>query len=137
MKKPLLIIALCLFAFAAKSQTDADLDKELLAPIKPAIDSNVIFTAVMNMPYFPGGNERFDKYITQNAKYHQDASVGAQFVVEKDGSLSHITIIRSANAEADAECIRLLQNCPKWKPGMQNKELVRVMHTAFVTFKQD
>ena len=100
-----------------------------------------IFTAVEHQPEFPGGRQGFYKYLSDSLKYPDKArnddihgQVGANFVVEKDGSLSDIKISRSLTPETDAEAIRVLQDGPKWAPGVQNGKPVRVMFTVVISF---
>ena len=58
-----------------------------------------------------------------------------QFVVEKDGTPTEFNVVRSVDPDLDAEALRVLQTMPKWKPGMQRGEVVRVKFTVPVSFK--
>lgn len=82
------------------------------------------------------------EYISQNLRYpakaHQERIQGrviAGFVVEKDGSISTPTIVRSVSPEVDAEAIRVLSTMPKWTPGTQRGKEVRVRYTVPILFK--
>jgi TonB family protein len=57
------------------------------------------------------------------------------FVVEADGTISNANVLRSVSEELDAEAIRVIQNMPKWKPGMQNGQAVRVKYTIPISFR--
>ena len=100
-----------------------------------------VFTAVEHEPEFPGGRQGFRKYLSDSLKYPDKArdndlhgQVFVSFVVEKDGSLSAIKISRSLTRETDAEAIRVLQDGPKWVPGVQNGKPARVMFTVVIPF---
>jgi protein TonB len=105
-------------------------------------DPNRIFTSVEQIPEFPGGIAKFFEYVGKNLRYPDEArhkniqgKVFVGFVVEKDGSLSDIKILRSASPDLDAEAVRLLKACPRWKPGIQNGRPVRVAYTMPIVFQ--
>ena len=86
--------------------------------------------------------EGFRAYVQDNVKYPKGAmdkgiqgKVYISFVVETDGSISNITIPRGANKLLDEEAVRVVKSAPKWTPGEQKGELVRVGYTIPVTFK--
>ncbi|KAF2332443.1 energy transducer TonB [Flavobacterium daemonense] len=84
-------------------------------------------------PEFPGGVQEFNKFIEKNFKIPKDGLKGkiyTTFIIEKDGSLSGIKILRDIGYETGSEAIRVLQLSPKWKPGKQNNKLVRVLYSA-------
>ena len=99
------------------------------------VDSNRIFTMVEKMPEFPnGGITGFFKYLTDSLRYPERARersiqgrVILTCVVEKDGSLDNVRILKNLSKETDAEAIRLITVCPKWIPGYQNGKPARVM----------
>ncbi len=102
----------------------------------------IVFDVVENMPSFPGGFAVMMEWLSKNIKYPKDAfdakqegRVIAQFVVEKDGSVSNIHIIRSIYPSLDAEAIRVLKTMPKWNPGKQNGQNVRVKYALPVHFR--
>ncbi|MFA7446462.1 MAG: energy transducer TonB [Flavobacteriaceae bacterium] len=82
---------------------------------------------------FPGGMEKFRKYIKKNYKLNIDrnerGTVEVQFVVEKDGSLTNIKVIRDIGFGTGQEAIRILKESPKWNPGIKNGKPVRVIYT--------
>lgn len=98
--------------------------------------SNEIFVSVENPPTFPGGEEELVKFLSQNVKYpsiseknNVQGTVYVRFVVEVDGSLSNINILRGLDEHIDAEVFRVISTMPKWKPGTQAGKPVRVyMH---------
>ena len=95
-----------------------------------------IFTAVEVQPEPPGGIDAFMNYIAKNYNYPSQAieqgvsgRVILQFVVERDGSLTDIQIIRDLKYGTGEEAVRVLEKAPKWKPGFQNGATVRVQYT--------
>lgn len=103
-----------------------------------------VFRVVEEMPEFPGGIGECLKFLGQNVKYPAEAQakgiqgkVIVQFVVEKDGSISNPFVVRSIDPYLDGEAIRVISIMPKWKPGMQKGQPVRVRYTVPVTFKLD
>ncbi len=100
------------------------------------------FLVVEEAPAFLGGVSALMKYLNDNIKYPEEAfknnvqgRVICQFVVEKDGSLSEIKVLRSAHSLLDAEAVRVIESMPKWKPGKQKGQYVRVKYTLPVLFR--
>ncbi len=100
-----------------------------------------IFTVLDVQPKFPGGVQNFLQYMSANIRYpaadrenNLQGKVVAQFVVEKDGSLTNIKIVRSPSAAMGEEAVRVLSNSPKWEPGMQGGKAVRAQFTIPVDF---
>lgn len=127
-----------------KSQDRLNLKIVLLsAAARKKMEENLeVFDVVEKMPVFPGGQTALMEYISQNLRYpakaHQERIQGrviAGFVVEKDGSISTPTIVRSVSPEVDAEAIRVLSTMPKWTPGTQRGKEVRVRYTVPILFK--
>lgn len=95
------------------------------------------------MPEFPdGGMSALMEYLSKNIKYPEAAMkkgtqgrVTVQFVVEKDGSITNVKILRGIDPELDKEAIRVISAMPKWKPGTQRGEAVRVRFTVPVMFR--
>ena len=105
-------------------------------------DSGKAFDVVEQMPQFPGGHAALLQYLAQNIRYPEAAykagiqgRVIANFVVEKDGSITEGRIVKSVSPELDAEALRVINSMPNWIPGMQNGEAVRVKYTIPVTFQ--
>jgi len=93
-------------------------------------------------PEFPGGPKAMVSFIDSVRRYPQEAvskkiegRVITSFVVEKDGSISDITIARGVNSLLDNEAKRIFEVMPKWKPGTQNGEIVRVRLTLPILFR--
>lgn len=96
-------------------------------------DSNQIYTAVEVKPDFPGGIQKFYDFVGKNYKVPEDedikGKVFVQFVVEKDGTLTDIKVVRDLGFGTGKEAIRVLKKSPKWKPGIQNGRPVRVLYS--------
>lgn len=93
-------------------------------------------------PEFPGGMSAFAKYMGRNIRFPEMAIEGGiqgrvivSFIIEKNGDLSNIKIIRGIGAGCDEEAIRVLAKSPKWKAGIQNKQNVRVAYTIPINFQ--
>jgi len=111
--------------------------------IKTAATEADVYEVVENMPEFPnGGMTALMKYLSDNIRYPEAAHkagiqgrVTVQFVVGKDGSIGNVSILRGINADLDAEAIRVISSMPKWKPGTQKGEPVKVKYTVPVMFR--
>lgn len=101
-----------------------------------------IFKVVEEMPEFPGGPAKLLEYIGKNVKYPMMAresdiqgKVFVQFVVEPDGSISKVQLLRGIGGGCDEEAMRVVQSMPKWKPGKQRGAPVRVQYMVPIVFK--
>ena len=115
------------------------------APVQVAVveeESEVVFMVVESMPSFPGGDAALFKYLSDNIKYPVIAQesgiqgrVICQFVVNRDGSIVDIEVVRSVDKSLDAEAVRVISKMPKWTPGKQRGKTVRVKYTLPVNFR--
>jgi TonB family protein len=103
---------------------------------------DVIFTIVEQMPQFPGGGKALNEYLSENIRYPIEAQkaktqgmVICQFIIEPNGKISNVTIVRSIDKYLDNEVIRLIESMPNWQPGIQRGIPVRVKYTLPVNFK--
>ncbi|MDR1223665.1 MAG: M56 family metallopeptidase [Tannerella sp.] len=103
-----------------------------------------LYIKAEHMPEFPGGDAALLKWISENIKYPENAKknkiqgrVGCTFTVEKDGSVSDVHIVISVDPELDAEAVRALQTLPKFTPGKDKGEIVRVRYNVPVRFRMD
>ena len=105
--------------------------------------NNPVFEVVEIMPEFPdGGMSGLMQFLSKNIQYpinaqknHTQGRVTVQFVDNKDGSISEPKIIRGVDPDLDGEAIRVISLMPKWKPGMQKGQPVRVKYTVPVMFR--
>jgi len=126
---------------AGSQNIEADPDGEVVldgteADIKTeaeVVDPNAIYTAVEVLPEYPGGEEEFRKFIRRNYEapnIDRDIKgvVLLQFVVETDGSLTDIKVLRDLGYGTGTEAVRVLKKAKKWNPGVQNGRNVRVRY---------
>ena len=107
------------------------------------VDTTKIYTVIDQMPQFPDGGDTLIHFIAKNIHYPVVSHYGntnggkvfCQFVVEKDGNITDIAIIRSLDPTYDKEAIRVLKLLPRFIPGKQNGQVVRVYYTLPVIFK--
>ena len=104
-------------------------------------DETIPFIIVQDMPMFPGGTSELMRYLATNIKYPPYAKeagiqgrVFINFIVETDGSITNVKILRGIGGGCDEEAIRVVKNMPKWKPGMQRGKPVRVPFNLPVKF---
>jgi protein TonB len=118
----------------------------IAAPVEAPVEEEeeeVVFVVVESMPEFPGGQQALFKYLGENVKYPVIAQengiqgrVICQFVVNKDGSIVDVEVVRSGgDPSLDKEAVRVIKSMPKWKPGKQRGKAVRVKYTVPVNFK--
>ncbi|MBR6828785.1 MAG: TonB family protein [Prevotella sp.] len=100
------------------------------------------FRVVEELPEFPGGASEFMKWLTRNLKYPKSAQqrgvqgkVVAQFIVNKDGSISNIEILKPVEPSLDREALRVLGMMPQWKPGQQDQKPCRTQVCIPIVFK--
>ena len=113
---------------------------EILKVTEP--DENSIFQVVEQLPEFPGGMAELMKYLQKNLRYPQickeqgvQGRVIVQFVVNTDSTITDVNVIKSVNPHLDEEAVRVVKAMPKWNPGKQRGEPVRVRFTLPVTFR--
>ena len=101
-----------------------------------------IFQIVEEMPEYPGGEKKLLEYGGKSVKYPQIAResgiqgrVFVNFVIEPDGSVSNVKVLRGIGGGCDEEAMRVIKSMPKWKPGKQRGKAVRVTYTLPVNFK--
>ena len=106
------------------------------------VNSNRVYDVVEQMPSFPGGISGLRTYLNQNIRYPAEAQencvqgrVVVSFVVGKDGHISDVTVLRSVDPSLDKEAIRVVRNMPRWTPGKQGGEPVKVRYNVPVSFR--
>lgn len=103
-------------------------------------DSSIIFEVVEQMPEFPGGIDSLFSFLKSeirlpNPDDYLQCRVICRFVVEKDGSIGQIEVLRKVTPWFDNEAIRVIRSMPKWIPGKQNGKVVRVWNVIPISFK--
>jgi len=114
----------------------------VIPEVEPEPIEEKIFTFVEEYPEFPGGDKALREFILNNLNYPEIArktgitgTVYVQFVVEKDGSISDVKVVRGIGGGCDEEAVRVVKSMPKWKPGKQRGQPVRVYFTLPIEFK--
>ncbi len=131
---------------ALESDIDDDMefidgDVEMEAP-PPPDDDVVSFRVVQEMPQFPGGPVEFMKWLTRNLKYppavqqqQLQGRVVAQFIIDRDGSVTDVSIVSSLHPQCDNEVLRVLRMMPRWTAGIDQGQPCRTMVCIPVVFK--
>ena len=116
-----------------------DVDEQ---PVAEEGDEVLSFRVVEDLPQPPGGYHEFMKWLTRNLKYpaavqqrKQQGKVVAEFIVNKDGSVTNVGIVKSLCSECDEETLRVLRMMPRWTPGIQNNKPCRTKVCIPVVFK--
>ncbi len=102
------------------------------------------FDVVEEMPQFPGGMQALMEFLSKNIRYPKEAfeankqgRVIANFVIEKDGSISEAKVVKSVDPALDEEAVRVINAMPNWMPGRQSGKAVRVKYTVPINFRLD
>lgn len=102
------------------------------------------YSVVEQMPEFPGGQSALYKYLQTSIKYPRIATengiqgkVFVNFVVDRNGGISNVKVVRGVDTSLDQEAVRVVKLMPKWIPGKQNGEAVRVSFTLPINFALD
>lgn len=120
-------------------------EKEIQTPIQADIETQgdtTIYTFADQMPVFQGGEKELFSFLGENVRYPKEAReagiegiVVHSFVVEKDGSITNIEMVKSLSPEIDKEALRVIKlTDKKWEPGMQEGEPVRLKYTLPMRF---
>ncbi|HOW31335.1 MAG TPA: energy transducer TonB [Bacteroidales bacterium] len=133
-----------------KIDAEADDNTQMEDYVAPKVTTQVveeevseveIFTVVEEAPSYPGGDEARIKFLQENIKYPQMAresgiagTVYVTFVVERDGSVTDVKVMRGIGGGCDEEAIRVIKAMPKWNPGKQRSKPVRVQFNMPIKF---
>lgn len=119
-----------------QSVQNTKIQKDSLVP-----DTGQIFVVVEKMPHFPGGPGAFMQYLAKHTHYPAEAvkkgcigRIFINFVIERDGSISHIKVLRGICPSLDKEAVSVIKNMPKWIPGYQRGKPVRVSFNLPIKF---
>ena len=123
-----------------KIMTDEDIDVEVTEV--GCVDNDTVYNIVEQMPEFPGKEKAMMEFVTHNIHYPEEAKekgiegrVFVGFVVEKDGSINEVKVLKGIGHGCDEEAVRVVKSMPKWKPGMQKGKPVRVHYQMPFFFK--
>jgi protein TonB len=111
-------------------------------PVEDVHDPKEPYTIVEEMPEFPGGNDALFAYIAKELKYPEQAIeegiegvVFVTFVVEPDGRITGVSVLRGIGGGCNDEALRVVRGMPNWKPGKQRGEAVRVKYNLPIRYK--
>lgn len=141
MKKHILFVLFFASISFLYSQTDFPFKNDNTpVEIHDTIGNDEIFTVVEESPEFPGGGGKAMLFISKNLKIPEteaviSGTVYVTFVIERDGSISNVMILRGISQECDNEAIRVVKSMPKWHPGRQNGKAVRVQFILPIIFQ--
>ena len=132
MKKFLIMVLMALFGLTTVSAQKTVVAKK----------NQQVFDVVEKMPEYPGGSAALFEYLNGNVKYPADAKkqkiegrVLVTFVVNTDGSITDIEVVKKAFPSLDTEAVRVISGMPKWIPGEQKGKKVRVKYTVPLNFR--
>ena len=141
MMRFILLLAI-FFGFLGFGQVRPLTPEDVPEDVKKVVDCSSLTFVVMKQPEFPGGNTAMMKFLSDNIKYPVIAQengiqgrVITNFVVERDGSITDVQVVRGVDPSLDKEAIRVIQSMPKWKAGRQRGSAVRVRFTLPVVFR--
>ena len=126
----------------AETDDDEEIEEQVIQEDEQEDEKeDEIFVFVEDQPTFPGGDEARIKYLQDNIHYPEMAkesgiqgTVYVTFVVEKDGRISNVKILRGIGGGCDEEAVRIIKNMPKWKPGKQRGRAVRAQFNMPIRF---
>lgn len=134
--KAMMIVGISLLLTLSSCEKDDD-DIDDPEPVTEIVDETVD-----QMASYPGGIPALMDFLNENIKYPEQAEregiegrVVAGFIVERDGSVSNIEILKSVHPLLDAEVVRVMSLMPNWIPGRQNGQPVRVKYSLPITFR--
>ena len=135
-----LVLLVVVFAPAGANAQNKKVEKAQTH--KDTTTDDKVYEVCEQMPTYEGGDAALLKYITDSVKYPELAKKhGVQgrlvigFIVEKDGSLTDVKVLRPVDIDLDAEVLRVIKGMPKWIPGCQDEQLVRVRYNVPVSFR--
>jgi TonB family protein len=114
---------------------------KVMMPSDVAVVDEQVLVRAEQMPTFPGGTKAMYKFLGKSVKYPAEAQknnikgrVFIGFVIEKNGSISNVKVLRPVNPFLDKEALRVVKSMPKWNPGVQSGKIVRVSYTVPINF---
>ena len=135
-------LTLLVIVFAPARANAQDKKEKNTQTHKDTTTDDKVYEVCEQMPIFEGGDAALMKYLTDSVKYPELAKKhGVQgrvvigFIVEKDGSLTNVKVLRAVDRALDAEALRVVMGMPKWIPGRQNEQRVRVKYNVPVSFR--
>jgi protein TonB len=136
-----IIFAVCSYNTPGFAQAKSQ-DLVITEPSQPSVFKHPIYIEPVSVykrvdtyPVYTGGFGALQDFLRNNLKADGETGrVIATFVIEKDGSVSNIEVVRSFSDKAKAEALRVIKLMPKWKPGIDKGKIVRVQFTIPISF---
>ena len=112
--------------------------------VAPVVAGKEVYTVVEKQPSYPGGQDGYRKFLIENIKYPEEAmknkvmgTVYITFVVEKDGAVTNVKVLRGIGSGCDEEAVRVVKMMPNWNPGENKGQPVAVQYNLPINFKLD
>jgi TonB family protein len=145
MKRTIYLLSIILIGFlpfqTLNAQDNPTIDIQTDTILITNLEDSTVHKFAETLPEYPGGMEKLFQYLSKNVRYPENCRkkmisgvVLSEFIVEKDGSISNIKVIVSADPDLDAEAIRVISSFPKWIPGTQQGKPVRVFFQLPIRF---
>lgn len=135
-------VAIVCISAGIAALTSCGKEVELLTPPAEVKQTTVFSCCFEVMPSFRGGQKALMAYLAENVQYPKDMEdtcaqgrVVVSFVVERDGSITEPKVVSSVSQALDKEALRVVNAMPKWMPGKQNGNAVRVKYVLPITFR--
>lgn len=135
----------CRYTFPVTFKLDGSAVQPVAGKNEATVQGTVeepVFQVVEEQPEYPGGVSALMEFLAKSIKYPEDAEkegiqgrVIVQFVIDKDGSVMAPKVVRSVHPSIDAEAMRVVSSMPKWKPGVQRGQAVKVRYTLPLSFR--
>ena len=136
MKQLILFLSIFAFSLSASAQVGGETENS------SGVAEETVEPRPDVLPQYPSGMKGLALFLSHNLKYPEKAmaekvegTVALEFIVEKDGWISNIKVLRSVSEECDAEAVRVVSSSPKWVPGKQRDRAVNVTYTFPVVFQ--
>jgi len=132
-----ILLSVC---FKSTAQTGNSLVEETV--VTTDVNDTTAHSYVAEWPSFPGGNQARNQFLADNINYPRSAEkkgiegrVIISFVIEKDGTITNVELVKGVEESLDNEAIRVVKLMPRWNPGKNNGKPVRTKHKVDVVYK--
>ena len=132
------LVAICTTVYAQNNDLSAGDSQNSTTLPKENVGAGI------TMPEFPGGDVGLSKYLAENVKFPENAKkdslsrkVFVQFVINQEGDVENVKVVRGVDKAFDKEAIRVVESMPKWEPAKQFGKPIKFTHTIGVGFKTE
>lgn len=141
LKMILFVFYIVLFTAYVQAETHITTNLNMIIEGDEITEGEVVHTLVDVVAQFPGGTEALQKYLSENIKYpieaiknKQTGRVYVQFVIDKEGEVTNVKVLKGVCESLDAEAIRVIYNMPKWDPAKIDNKTVNMQYTIPINF---